>query len=71
MLGLLSHLFGSLSEVGIRQLTDEFVTNFNRLIFDFQECLSFSNGRFFFPQKFLDKPLHSPSKPVIHDLFPQ
>lgn len=42
MFELLSHLFRTLRKMSIRQLTNKFVTDFNRLILDLQQCLSFS-----------------------------
>jgi len=53
------------------QSPSDFISHLNRQIFDFQERLSFSERRFFFFQKLLDKALNPFPKPVIPDPFTQ
>jgi len=67
-----SAIFSQLPYLGVKTSSNlpgrpsNFVPDFNHQIFDLQKRLSFSERRFFFLQKLLNKALHLFSQPVIH-----
>jgi len=67
----INHFLGTFRKIATVRLPSDFISHFDRQIFDFQECLSFSErSSFFFPELF-DKAANLFSKPVLHDLFPK
>jgi hypothetical protein len=57
-LSLTGLLLSPLREITARAFPSKFVPDFDRQIFDFQKRPSFSERRFFFLQKLLDKALN-------------